>query len=162
MYAGKIEELKRFMSLLLAGKLFDDWYLFEAKAETFFELRVNGRLKKEFSEELTEEKREFIRWGEIRELFFSAIKGKKLPGLLFLVLAADEKRKEKVLIDCGKEQEEANSFLCLNLKYTSEGCILTAGVSHAGFTMDKSLDRAWDAEIENFLKQNGIISTHLK
>lgn len=161
MFAGKNLELKKFMGALLAGKLFDSWQLKEAKAETFFELSVNGRLRKEFSEELGGEKREFALWGEIRELFYSAIKGKRLPGLLFLVLAADDERKSKVLRECGKEQEEAGAALYLNIRYTAEGCMLTAGVSHVGFTMDKSLDMAWDQEIERFLKENDIISTHL-
>ena len=48
MFSGTVEELKPFMAVLLKGDLFDSWEVTEAKVETFFELSVNGRLKKDF------------------------------------------------------------------------------------------------------------------
>ncbi len=157
MFSGTVEELKSFMALLLRGELFDSWEVTEAKVETFFELSVNGRLKKDFFEEPETVNRDFAKWGEIKEIFFQAIKGKRLPGMLRIVLAADREWTEQILRECGKEKEEAGASLYLNIRYSSTGCQLVSGVSHVGFTMDKSLDSAWDAALQNFLKQNGII-----
>lgn len=161
MFSGTVEELKAFMALLLRGELFDTWEVTEAKVETFFELSVSGRLKKDFFEEPETVNRDFVKWGEVKEIFFQAIKGKRLPGMLRIVLAADRERTERILRDCGKEKEEAGASLYLNIRYSANGCQVVSGVSHAGFTMDKTLDAAWDTALQEFLKKNGIaVSTH--
>ena len=157
MFSGTIEELKSFMALLLRGELFDSWEVTEAKVETFFELSVNGRLKKDFFEESDTVTRDFAKWGEIKEIFFQAIKGKRLPGMLRIVLAAEKDWTERILKECGKAQEEAGATLYLNIRYSVSGCQVVSGVSHVGFTMDKTLDSAWDAALQEFLKKNGII-----
>ncbi len=157
MYSGNVEELKSFMAILLRGELFDSWEVTEAKVETFFELSVNGRLKKDFFEEPGELNRDFAKWGEIKELFFQAIKGKRLPGMLRIVLAADREWTERILRECGKEKEEAGAALYLNIRYSAGGCQVISGVSHVGFTMDKTLDSAWDTALQEFFKKNGII-----
>ena len=157
MFSGTVEELKSFMALLLRGELFDAWEVTEAKVETFFELSVNGRLKKDFFDEPETVQRDFARWGEVKEIFFQAIKGKRLPGMLRVVLAADREWTEKILRECGKETEESGANLYLNIRYSSGGCQLISGVSHASFTMDKTLDSAWDAALQEFLKKNGIV-----
>jgi len=157
MFSGTVEELKPFMALLLRGELFDSWDVTEAKVETFFELSVNGRLKKDFFEEPDSVQRDFARWGEIKEIFFQAIKGKRLPGMLKIVLAADRAWAEQILCECGKEKEEAGASFYLNIRYSANGCQVVSGVSHVGFTMDKTLDTAWDEVLRDFFKKNGII-----
>lgn len=157
MFSGTVEELKLFMSVLLRGELFDSWEVTEAKVETFFELSVNGRLKKDFFEEPEQIKREFARWGEVKEIFFQAVKGKRLPGMFRVVLAAEKEWTEQILKECGRETEEMGAVLYLNIRYTANGCQLISGVSHAGFTMDKTLEHAWDAALQQFLRMNGII-----
>lgn len=157
MFSGTVEELKSFMALLLKGDLFDSWEVTEAKVETFFELSVNGRLKKDFFEEPDTVQRDFARWGEIKEIFFQAIKGKRLPGMMRIVLAADREWTKQILKECGKEQEEAGASFYLNIRYSTNGCQVISGVSHAGFTMDKTLDSAWDEALREFLRKNGIV-----
>ena len=156
MFSGTVEELKAFMAVLLRGELFDAWEVTEAKVETFFELSVNGRLKKDFFEEPEAVRRDFVRWGEIKEIFFQAVKGKRLPGMLRIVLAADKEWTEQILKECGKAQEEAGASLYLNIRYSANGCQVVSGVSHVGFTLDKTLDNAWDVALLEFFKRNGI------
>ena len=157
MFSGTVEELKTFMAVLLRGELFDAWEVTEAKVETFFELSVNGRLKKDFFEEPETVQRDFTKWGEIKEIFFQAVKGKRLPGMMRIVLAADREWTERILNECGKAQEEADASLFLNIRYSANGCQVVSGVSHVGFTLDKTLDHAWDAAIQEYFKRNGIV-----
>ena len=157
MFSGTVEELKSFMALLLRGELFDTWEVTEAKVETFFELSVNGRLKKDFFEEPETVRRDFARWGEVKEIFFQAIKGRRLPGMLRIVLAADRTWADRILEECGKAKEEAGASLYLNIRYSAGGCQVISGVSHAGFTLDKTLDAAWDTALQEFFKKNEIV-----
>lgn len=156
MFSGNVEELKAFMPLLLKGELFDEWEVTEAKVETFFELTVNGRLKKDFFEEPEQIAGEFARWGEIKEIFFQAVKGKRLPGMLCVVLAAEKEWTEQILKECGKEKEEAGAVLYLNIRYAAGNCRLISGVSHVGFTMDKTLEYAWDKALQDFFREKEI------
>lgn len=161
MFSGTVEDLKSFMALLLRGELFDSWEVTEAKVETFFELSVNGRLKKDFFEEPETVNRDFAKWGEVKEIFFQTIKGKRLPGMLRIVLTAKKEWTDQILKDCGREKEEAGAALYLNIRYSANGCQVISGVSHAGFTMDKTLDTVWDTVLQAFFKKNGItVSTH--
>ena len=130
MFSGTIEDLKSFMSGLLRGEVFDAWEVTEAKVETFFELSVNGRMKKDFFDEPDSVKREFAKWGEIKEIFFQAVKGKRLPGMLRIVLAAEKEWTDRILRECGKAQEEAGAVLYLNIRYSANGCQVISGVSH--------------------------------
>lgn len=157
MFFATVEELKNFMSILLRGALFDAWEVTEARVETFFELSINGRLKQDYFEEEEKRDRVFAKWGEVKEIFFQAVRGKRLPGMLRVVLAADREWTEKILSECGKEREEAGAVLYLNIRYTASGCQLVGGVSHPGFTMDRTVDMAWDAALQGFLKTNGIV-----
>ena len=120
-------------------------------------MSVNGRLKKDFFEEPETVQRDFAKWGEIKEIFFQAVKGKRLPGMMRIVLAADRAWTDRILNECGKAREEAGAGLYLNIRYSANGCQVVSGVSHVGFTMDKALDNAWDTELRDFFQKNGII-----
>ena len=162
MFAGKVEDLKAFMSALLIGESFDSWEVVEAKAETFFELSVNGRVKKSFFDAEDEITREFVSWKEIKELFYRMIKGKRLPGLLRIVLCADMEKTEELRKNSGADALEQGSRLLLNIRYSNGECIVTGGVSHQSFSLDKSLEQAWDKELQDILKNKGIVvSTHI-
>ena len=54
-------------------------------------------------------------------------------------------------------QEEAGASLFLNIRYSANGCQVISGVSHVGFTLDKTLDNAWDAALQDFFKKSGIV-----
>lgn len=157
MFSGTVEELKMFMTVLLRGDLFDFWEVKEARVETFFELSVNGRVKKDFFDEEERAEREFINWRDVKDLFFGVIKGKRLPGMFRVVLSADKSRTEEILRSCGKEQEEAGATLYLNMHYNGKCCRVVGGVSHVGFTMDKTLEQAWDEALQRFFMEHKII-----
>ncbi len=52
--------------------------------------------------------------------------------------------------------------LYINVHYENGEMTCVTGTSMNVFTMDRTLEREWDACVEQFLKKNGIISTHLK
>lgn len=142
-----IEELGKFMSMLLSGDTFDTWEVIEAKADTFCEVRLSGKIKKDFFD--TEEREtlpEYAKWQDVKPLFYQAIKGKKLP-LAFSV----------VLLLPNKEEQEGNRFL--NIRYTKQGCVITTGYSQQTFSMDKTAEQAWDILAGEWLKEKGILYT---
>lgn len=142
-----IEELGKFMSMLLSGDSFDAWEVVEAKAETFYEVRLNGKIKKDFFD--TEEREtlpEYAKWQDVKSLFYQAIKGKKLPLAFSVVLLLPD-----------KEVQEGKRFL--NIRYTKQGCIITTGYAQQTFSLDKTAEQEWDALAGELLKEKGILYT---
>ena len=142
-----IEELGKFMSMLLSGDTFDTWEVMEAKADTFCEVRLSGKIKKDFFD--TEEREtlpEYAKWQDVKPLFYQAIKGKKLP-LAFSV----------VLLLPNKDVQEGKRFL--NIRYTKQGCVLTTGYAQQTFSLDKTAEQAWDVLAGEWLKEKGILYT---
>lgn len=156
MFAGTVENLKQFMSALFGSDLLDSWEVVEAKAETFFELSVNGRLKKNFFDSGDEPARDFATWNEVKDFFYQMIKGKRLPGLFLLVLSPEEKIAAKVFGEAGKNPGE-QARLMLNVRYANGECRITGGVAYREFTMDKALDEAWEKALREFLTKKGIL-----
>lgn len=155
MFAGTVEDLKLFMSELLIRDTFDSWEVVEARAETFYELSINGRIKRSFFDDETEVPRDFVTWKEIKDVFYRMIRGKRLPGLFRLVLCKEMTETERILRECGHSECEGSRLL-LNIRYGDGRCVLTSGVSHKSFTMDRSLEQTWEAELRQFMKQKGI------
>lgn len=143
----QVAELKKFMSMLLAGTAFDRWELSEAKAETFCEFRVNGRLKKEFfdTDEEEERNREYAKWGEVKPVFYQAIKGNKLPLSFSVVL-------------CLPKEESGPDLKCfLNIRYTKQGCFITTGAAREGFSLERGAEAEWDKAARERFRQMGIV-----
>lgn len=142
-----IEELGKFMSMLLSGDTFDTWEVIEAKADTFCEVRLSGKIKKDFFD--TEEREtlpEYAKWQDVKPLFYQAIKGKKLP-LAFSV----------VLLLPNKEEQDGKRFM--NIRYTKQGCVITTGYAQQTFSLDKTAEQAWDVLAGEWLKEKGILYT---
>lgn len=160
MFAAKVEDVKKMMGALLVGEIFDGFLCVEAKAETYYKMSVNGRVKKEFFGEEEAYGEEFMSWKDAKEFFYRMIRGKRLPGSIRVVLAADGATVTRIAQENNVSPEGIGLYL--NLQYEKGSCLLTGGVSRPGFTMDRTLENAWDAYLEQFFKQNEIaVSTHL-
>ena len=83
MKAYKAEELRAFTGALFRSERFDAFLLCEASFRTAFSLEIDGRRNKDWYSAEEEQElgaEDFVRWGEVRELAFQAIRGKKAPG----------------------------------------------------------------------------------
>ena len=88
---------------------------------------------------------EYIRWSDVRKLFFQSIKGSRLPLKFKIVLLADSLLIEKI----GEAAEIQNTSgniasLGVNIYYDRNGLSITSGTSLKLFTMDKSVEKCWD------------------
>lgn len=153
-------ETKKCMSELLLSSTFDSFLFIEGEIITFNKFTLDGYLEKEFYDsdvlELIQD-REYSLWKDMRDFCFSIIKGKRTPLRFKLIFSLSKSNIAKLL------QQEGLSFslqdvqgLYLNFRYDGEHLHCTTGTSMNTFTMDKSLDHAWDAMVQRFLKQKEI------
>lgn len=150
------------MHELLRSSAFDSFLFVEGEVATFCSFHVDGRLHKEFfrqdaDEEIQIPEREFILWKEVKDYFFSLIRGRRTPLHFKLIFALSQSNVEKLLRSEGLDFEpDAVQGLYLNFRYSSSGLLCITGTSLCQFTLDKSLEEAWDQMVPRFFSSHNI------
>lgn len=152
-----ISEVKEFMSKLLLSETFDPFLFIEGEIVTFNTFSMNGRLQKDFFDKDMVPDRTYSLWKDMREYCFSIIRGKRTPLRFKFVFGLSEPNIEKLL----KQQGLAFSpndvqGLYLNISYDGTSLKCVTGTSMNLFTMDKSLEEAWDKMVQKFFMRKEI------
>ncbi len=159
MLSLQINDIRSFMSHLLTLESFDHFYFVEASIKMGISYHLDGHINKEFYDTDTRHSltRDLSYWKEVRPRVFSIIKGKQLPLGCRFILALRESDLKELLKNSGAAfREEDIEGMYLNILYDSESLKLTTGISYRVFSLDKSLDYAFEEMIRNFLTGLGI------
>lgn len=157
MIALSLTEVKECMSKLLLSEDFDPFLFIEGEIMTFSTFTMDGYLKKEFFEDTEAPDREYALWKEVKDYCFSLIKGKRTPLSFKLILGLSESNIAKLLSQQGLDFKPQDVHgLYINLKYDGQKLQCVTGTAMNLFTMDKSLEQAWDVMVQRFFTQKGI------
>lgn len=155
MISLKLTNRKMFMKHLLLTETFDHFLFIEGEITTFNTFTIDGYLHKDFFEE--EPPLSFSFWKHLREFCFSIIKGKRTPLQFKFVFSLSPENIAKLI-----SQNELNFHpqdvqgLYLNLRFNGTDLQCITGTSLKTFTLDKSLEQAWDKMVQKFFSQKGI------
>ncbi|MGB8455302.1 MAG: DUF5721 family protein [Anaerocolumna sp.] len=156
MISLKIIDIKAFMSSLLVQNVFDNFLLSELQIKTFNHFQISGNINEEYfsNEELEKlEGRKYSTWGEIKPVAYSLIKGNKLPLSIKIILLLSLPNVENTLRKSGAAVPLIDiNGLYLNIRFDKGSLLLITGTSIKSFSMDKTLERAWDEDLKKFLK----------
>ncbi len=157
MIALELPEVKECMAKLLLSETFDPFYFIEGEITTFGTFTMDGYLKKEFFDSEEIPPRDYALWKDMREYCFSLIKGKRTPLSFKFVLGLSDSNIEKLLMQQGLDFKPQDvRGLYINLKYDGTKLQCVTGTAMNLFTMDKSLEQAWDKMIQKFFTQKEI------
>ncbi len=159
MLSLQINDIRSFMSHLLTLESFDHFYFVEASVKMGISYHLDGHINKEFYDTDTRHSltRDLSYWKEVRPKVFSIIKGKQLPLGCKIILALRESDLMELIKDSGSSfREEDIEGMYLNILYDPESLRLTTGISYRIFSLDKSLDYAFEERIQDFLSDLGI------
>ena len=93
----------------------------------------------------------------MREYCFSLIKGKRTPLSFKFVLGLSDSNVEKLLLQQGLDfKPDDVGGLYINLKYDGSKLHCITRTSMNLFTMDKSLEHAWDVMVQKYFDQKEI------
>ena len=152
-----LTDVKECMSKLLLSEIFDPFLFVEGEITTFATFSMDGYLKKDFFETEELPPREYALWKDVREYCFSLIKGKRTPLNFKFVLGLSEPNIEKLLTGQGLDYKPQDvRGLYINLKYDGQRLQCVTGTAMNLFTMDKSLEQAWDQMVQKFFTQKEI------
>lgn len=160
MISLNVPEIKTFMAKLLMNATFDTFYLRELELATFTNFTINGFNENFFTKEELEERGEnkAVVWNDVRQTVYSMIKGSKTPLSLKIVFQLPISQcSELVKRSGGRLRIEELGGLYLNIRFEKGELHIITGAAIKTFTLDKTLEQEWDAEVKNILKNSGIL-----
>lgn len=160
MISLSITDVKQFMSHLLIKDTFDTFLLSEANIVTANTFTIQGNINKEFfsDEELKAlPNQQYSFWTQIKPFCFSLIKGSKVPSSMKIIFLLSPAQVLSLLetVDTEFTDSEING-LFMNLRYQDGKLTLISGTSLRTFSLDKSIDKAFDQYICHFLAEADI------
>lgn len=137
-------QAKTCMAHLLLKPTFDRFSFVEGEVTTFNRFQIDGRIQKDFFDEAPAS--EYSLWNDVREYFFSIIRGKRTPLSFKFILSLAKEDFASFLNTCDLScRPEEIQGLYLNFHYDGSTLRCITGISMHTFTMDKSVEHAWDA-----------------
>jgi len=146
--------MNRFMGKLLKGETFDGFLLKEGFLRTNIEYRFQGQLFAEYfdTEEQAKLEEKYVYWGELRPTVFELIKGKKTPLAFSFTLLLTKNDTTQLLARRQVNVGEDSPSLFLQIRFEHGTGHMVTGTARNVFTLDKSLEEAWDAEVRQLMK----------
>lgn len=162
MRSYQIQDIKDFMKKLLLGEAFDAFLLSEASITTYASFHIDGSFHPEYfssaeAELLTAEQAGFTLWRRVRPFFFELTKGKNTPLSFRIVLRLAPRNVERLIAQAGVSvRPEDVDGLFLNIRFDGTALVCTSGASLRIFSLDRSLEHAWDEMLERFFRREEI------
>lgn len=146
--------MNRFMGKLLKSETFDGFLLKEGFLRTNIEYRFQGRLFADYfdTEEQAKLEEAYAYWGELRPTIFELIKGKRTPLAFSFTLLLTKNDTAQLLARRQVIVGDDSPSLCLQVRYDHGTGHMVTGTARNTFSLDKSLDEAWDAEVRQQMK----------
>ncbi|MGI6056361.1 MAG: DUF5721 family protein [Bilifractor sp.] len=171
MIALQIEHVGSFMNQLLLKETFDRFLVSEAQITTFTTFSIDGQSHPEFYEDDASEdtgsmhtgrdaqthRESLVRWKDIRSFCVQIFKGRRLPLSFRFVfqLSSGQIRWFMEKNELNYDPEDVLG-LFLNIQYRNHTLTVTTGSSLRTFTMDRTIDQAWDRYVQKFFTACGL------
>ena len=141
MLAFTIPDTRHFMALFLKGDAFDDFAFRQGEISAFAYVSIDGKRDLDYYDETVTEP--WCSWSEIKPLVFQAVKGKKTPKNMKLVLSLS--------------QEKTASFpntkaLFWNLLFREDTLLCTLSAAQESFSLDKTHEASGKAGCWTFAR----------
>jgi len=145
MLAFTVNDTKTFMTLLLKGDTFDHFTFRQAEINSYASIHINGQKDDDMKDSPDDEN--YCLWSEIKSLLFQAIKGKRPPKSMKLVLSLP---KDKTA--CFPNTKA----VFLNLLFREHTLLCTTAIAQINFSMNKESEQLWEEKIILFFRKHNI------
>lgn len=186
MISLKLTGTKNFMTHLLLSDTFDNFLFIEGEIVTFNTFTIDGYIQKAFYESGTGDENsspgetartdsipqtaagtahgnstavsyDYALWKQLRELCFSMIRGKRTPLSFKFIFSLSPDNIAKLIQQKNLDFKASDvQGLYLNIRFDGNVLQCITGTSLKTFSMDKSLEREWDAMVPRFFDKKGL------
>lgn len=143
-----IVDQKDFTTKLFGQDMFDGFEIKEAVFITTFRTEISSDVPEQNSP---------VTWETVRPVAYRILQGSNLPKKFHVVLKLSAANTFKTLESFGiyAEDKALPSFF-INIIYEREKLHIVTGCSKPSFTLDRSLDDAWDVTVKKYLRHKRI------
>ncbi len=157
MISLKITNIKNFTSHLLVKDTFADMLLVEAQINTHSTFTINGQSNTAYySAEESRELAPYTSWKQLRPICYEIIKGRSLPTSFKFIMKMNETQVMELLANAPEYNIQDIGGVFLNIRYDNDSLTIVTGTSMNVFTLDKSIDKAFDTYVTQFMDNNSI------
>jgi hypothetical protein len=141
------------MNRLFKDELFDGFDVRDVEIVTFTRFEISGVHDKSglTEEEASRETAYYLSWARLKPYAFNIIKGSRRPRLMKIIFSMSPER--------AAEFNANASALFINMNFENNELVFTTGSSQKNFSLDKSLELAWDDYVSAFFSGNGLRCT---
>lgn len=151
-------DTKKCMAELLLRDTFHDFLFIEGEITTFNRFSIDGFIHKDFYKDLADDTSAsfsdavtYSPWKSVQEFCFSIIKGKRTPLDFKFIFTLSASMIRQLIEEKGLDfQPEQVQGLYLNFRYDGSTLTCITGTSLKIFTLDKSLEHAFDQWAREF------------
>ena len=146
--------MNRFMGKLLKGDAFDGFLLKEGMLRTGMEYRFQGKVFPDYFDTEEQEKltEEYTFWRDLKPFVFELVKGKRTPLAFSFTLLLTKEATKEVLLRKSVNVGDDSPSLFLQIRFEQGVGRIITGTARNTFTLDKSMEEAWDEEVKQLLK----------
>ena len=144
----------------LIWKYIRSLYFIEASIKMGVSYQIQGRINEGFYDTSVEQTlhRDFCYWKEVRNRIFDIIKGKRLPLSCKIVLGLPKQSVSYLISHSNSTfREDDIEGIYVNILYDPKTLLITTGISYKNFSLDKSLEYAFDEYLAKFLKEKAAL-----
>ncbi|SFB72342.1 DUF5721 family protein [Butyrivibrio sp. YAB3001] len=160
MIAINIKNNKSFMAKFLTNDIFDNFYVEEATIETYNTFHIDGHIHKDFFKNDSEPNDntigDYSKWSTLKPICFDLIKGKRTPLGFKFTFHPDDKTKSDIVSAADSHINPDDVLLGINIRFSSGSIQITTGTTFKTFSLDKTIEKAWDAFIPSFMSHSDI------
>ncbi|MDD3401958.1 MAG: DUF5721 family protein [Hespellia sp.] len=167
MIAINLPNAKNCMAHLLLNTTFDSFLFIEGEIVTANTFTIDGFIQKKFYRNGATDSPDssfedtsipdYTLWKDIRDYAFSIIKGKRTPLSFKFIYSASPEDIQTIITSSALDIMPGDvQGLYLNIKFDGEHLLCITGTSFKSFSLDKTLERAWDAHVQLFFEEAGV------
>lgn len=153
-----LDNIKEFMSHLFIKDTFDSFLCREISIDTFVPFRIEGTILTDFLNDIEKEELKdcsYVPWSMLKPYCFNIIKGSRTPLSLKAVFAAPDTSIAGFVNKNGLNiSPDMISGLYLNIRYENKSLNIITGTSLAAFTLDRTVEQAWDEAVTHFINSH--------
>ncbi len=143
-----IEDISGLIKGLIYAPFFDGLEMVRLELTTAVARTVDGRIRRDFYDDASEVKGDYIRWSEEKGNFVRAIRGSILPLSFRIIFRCPEDFAKTLIKDAAAEVS-----LFLNVVYERKGCYVTTGTAQNIFPKDRDSEELWDHFVQNAIQK---------
>ena len=161
MVSYNVIEVRKCMNELLLKNTFDFFLLQEATINTFASFNIDGhRLDDFFSDvelDKMDERDSLMPYEMFRDWCYNIVKGKKAPLSFQIIFALPCDIVEQIAMANELSVAASDMHLVAIFRFVDGNLTITTGTSMKEFSLDKSLEHAFDKWMFDFLNSAGIV-----